>query len=279
MCCNYSSTMFSVQNELLAISEAELTTRLLPLMLAPSQRSLYERPRLSGSNGFDYTAYCLSCYTQPEGVLVLPIKGMMSRNSSYYNEQGNDMLMAMLERAAKDDHIKGVVFDNYSGGGTVDSTKTLADAIAKFPKPTATATAFCCSAAYWAASATNRIFVEPQSATELGSIGTIYFRIGQKGALEAAGYSIDVMRSGGAPDKALDNGFEDLTQEVRATIQAKLDVSAREFVAGVKLNRVGKLRSEGVFTGKTYGVNEAIGLGLADQKGTLSDAIKWVLKQ
>ena len=271
--------MFSVQNEILALSEAELVTRLLPAMQAQHQRALFERPQLLAGSDFDLPTYILSYYTSQEGIAVLPIKGMMSRNYTYFNEQSNSMLMMMLERASKNDSIKGVVFDIYSGGGTVDSTKALADAIANFPKPTATATAFCCSAAYWAASATNQIFIEPQSATEVGSIGTIYFRIGQKGAIEAVGNSIDVMRSIGATKKAMDNPFEDLTDEVRAVIQGKLDISAKEFQTGVKLGRVGKLSSDEIFTGNTYGVRDALRLGLADQKGTLADAINWLKKQ
>ncbi len=269
--------LFSPQNEILALSETELYARILPSLLR-NEQAYFARPEQK-AGGFDFIGYALQYYTADNEVAILPLKGMMSRGYNGYNEQSNSMLIDLLNKAAQTDSIKGVVLDIHSGGGSVDSTKALADTIAKFPKPIATATAFCCSAAYWAASASDQIFMENQSASELGSLGTIYFRFGQKGAIEAGGGTVEVLRSSKAVDKAKDNPFEDLDETTRAAIQQKLDASETELHTAVKLGRVGTITSEEIFTGKTYGVGAALRLGLADQKGTLADAVKWVKKQ
>ena len=85
---------------------------------------------------------------------------------------------------------------------------------------------------------------------------------------------VTIFRATGSEDKALINGIEPLTDELKAEIQTDLNACRKVFLGYVKRGRAGKLKSDEVFTGKMYKKNDAIKLGLVDKVGTLSDALK-----
>lgn len=266
---NNAAMLFNAQQEILAILESQIFVE--PQRHAAQESYARFEAKISGT---DFIGAIIPYFTKSE-ILVLPIAGAMSRNNIGSGFFGNAMLTEMIVRAAEMPEIKGLVLDVYSGGGTVDSTKALSVAVANFPKPSATATAFACSAAYWAISGSDLIFMEDQSASEVGSLGTIYYRAKKQPDVT----TVEIMRSKKAVDKAKDNPFEDLDEATRADIQRRLDASEAELHGAVRLNRVGRIKSDEIFTGKTYGMADAIRLGLADRKGTLANAVAWVRKQ
>lgn len=224
-----------------------------------------------------WNEYFIRYYSPDKSVLVLPIEGEMSRNS-YWN-WGNEFLMRQLNAAAQDPEIKGAVLRFYTPGGTADSTPAFAQTVANFRKvkPILAQTGFCYSAGYFVASQCNEIYVEDQAAGGVGSIGTLLIRENYAEWLEAQKIEMEIMRAEGSEDKALVNWIEKLSEQARGQLQASLNACQREFVGFVKRGRAGKIKSDEVFTGKTYNATEAISMGLADAKGDLFTAVKRVL--
>ncbi|MDR6195918.1 S49 family peptidase [Siphonobacter sp. SORGH_AS_0500] len=272
---------FSGPTSILAIEEAYFTNILFPqLSQGGALSKAYEVPTLAGIKaGPDYTMAYLDYYRVPneQGVVVLPLKGAMSRNSSWYNAYGNAFLTALIQRAAKEASIKGIVIDAFTPGGTVDSTAALADAIYKFPKPIVGQSAFVASAGVWALAGCDLMLLEKQSTTEMGSIGTLCFHTDLRKKAEQAGEQITIFRAKGSPDKLKQNAYEELQEDTIIEIQQRLDASQKEFVAAVRRGRGSKVTSNEVFTGKMYSAADAIRLGLADGYGTLADAVQRVL--
>lgn len=225
-----------------------------------------------------WNEYLTKYYSPEPNVLVLPVQGAMSR-SSYWGF-GNEFFIRQLQAAAQDADYKGVVLSMDSPGGTADSTPAFAQAVAEFKKvkPIVTSTAYCASAAYYVASQSSEIQIEDQAASSMGSIGTLLIYENYTKYLEQQGISMEIMRAKGSEDKARVNWIEELTPESRADLQSMLDACQKEFAGAVKRGRAGKITSDEVFTGKMYGANDAIKLGLADRKGNLATAVKRVLE-
>lgn len=269
---------------ILAIEEAYFQNILFPQLSQNNYQALpkaYEVPTLEGmkAGSFDYAKAYLDFYRIPDeqGVAVLPLKGAMSRASSWYNAWGNDFLAAMINKAAKESSIAGLVIEAFTSGGTVDSTSNLANAIYNFPKPIVAYSAYVASAGVWAISGADEIILEKQSTTGIGSIGTLCFHTDLRKKAEQAGEAISIFRAKGSPDKLKQNAYEELTDDVIIEIQQRLDASQKEFVAAVRRGRGAKITSNEAFTGKMYSGDEGIRLGLADRFGTLDDAVQRVL--
>lgn len=222
--------------------------------------------------------YLTSQYSVDKSVLVIPVHGEMSR-SGYWGF-GNDFYMRQLYAAAKDPDYKGAVLNFDTPGGTADSAGAFAQAVADFKKskPILAQTAYCASAGVLVASQTNEIMIEDQAASSMGSIGTLLIYENYTEYLKQQGISMEIMRAKGSEDKARVNWIEELTPEARAGLQALLDACQKEFVGFVKRGRAGKITSDEVYTGKMYNAADAIKLGLADSKGSLSDAVGRVLE-
>ncbi len=232
------------------------------------------------SNGsFDlalaYVEYFTEKFSSRPDVAVIPIIGEMSRYS--YWSYGNEFLMQCLDKIAESEQYKGVFLKVDTGGGTADSCNIFADCVANFPKPIVAQTNFCCSAGYFIASQCDEIIVEPQAATQIGSLGSIWFYQNYMGYLEKEGITIKMIRAEQTPDKARINPYEELTPELEAEMQQKTTAACKEFHGYVKRGRAGKITSDEVFTGKTYSAQEALKLGLADRTGTMKDAINRVI--
>ncbi|WP_149242589.1 S49 family peptidase [Dyadobacter sp. 32] len=225
-----------------------------------------------------YNDWFTETHSTDKSVLVLPIEGEMSRGGGWYG-YGNDFLIRQLNAAATDTDYKGAVLKANTPGGTADSTPAFAEAVANFRKvkPVVTHTAYCASAGYYVASQSDEIIMEDQAASQIGSIGTLLIYENYKKYLEQEGIDIQIMRAKGSEDKARVNWIEELTPEARAGLQAMLDACQKEFAGAVKRGRAGKITSNEVLTGKMYGVNDALKLGLIDAKGDLASAVKRVI--
>ncbi|MEZ0607865.1 S49 family peptidase [Fibrella sp. WM1] len=212
-------------------------------------------------------------FRTPEGVGILSINGAMSRSGELCS-YGNETLMAWAGILGRDEHTRAVLLRVNSPGGTVDSTKAFADAIqaVNAVKPVVTWTPFAASAAYFVASQSREIWVEDQQVGGVGSIGVLMVLTNQSKALEKQGIEVEIMRAEGSHQKALVNGIEPIADPTRAELQATLNACRSEFVGYVRRGRVGKIKSDEVFTGKMYTASQAVQLGLADRKGSFQQA-------
>lgn len=216
-------------------------------------------------------------FRHPSGVGVVPISGAMSREGEYCG-YGNEQLASFIDILNRDDDTAAIVLKINSGGGTVDSTKMLAETVKNCTKPVVAWTPYCASAAYFVASQADEIIMENQSVSEVGSIGVLMIHVDQSAALEKQGYKVQIIRADGSEDKARFNGIEPLDEGVLSEQMQVLKAARTEFVGYVRRGRVGKIKSDEVFSGKMYTIKDAIRLGLADRTGSLGDAIKRALQ-
>jgi ClpP class serine protease len=206
-------------------------------------------------------------------VAVIPLTGTMSRFGMC--GMGNEFLVSVLNAAANEPAVKAVVFKGHTPGGTVDSIEMLANAVKTFPKPIVGFVAgMVLSAGYFFFSQMDVIVMEDSVVATIGSIGVLMVHVDQSAAMEKAGLKVTIFRADDSVDKAKVNGIEPLTDELISGIQTSLNQSMSRFKGYVRRGRIGKLKSDEVFTGKEYKNKEGVDLGLADRIGSLEDAIK-----
>lgn len=204
-------------------------------------------------------------------ILELSINGYISPYAiNYYTR--------VLELATRAQDVKGVLMEIKTAGGMVDQLVAFADFLYKYVKPIVTHTSYCCSAGYWIASQTNEIHAEPQSSTEIGSIGTIYIHYDQSGMYEKQGTKVHIFRSDGSTRKAVPNSFEPLDQQSADRFQARVTAANVEFKSYVRRGRGMRIKSDIIWEGDTFDADGAVAVGLADRKGTYAQALERVIK-
>jgi protease-4 len=220
-----------------------------------------------------------SANTSGSKVAVIPIQGTVQKRGGYCS-LGTKDLVAQLNAANRDPEIAAIVLDIDSPGGQVDGTEELAQAVALSGKPVvAYIDGLGASAAYWIASQAASIFINSASTAYAGSLGVLCMNVYQGAFLEKQGYKVEILRSTRAVDKARMNSVEEMSPEVRASVQADLDQVGETFINSVEKGRAGKLSTkEDVFTGKVYRGAEAKKHGLVDAIGSLQDAVNHAAK-
>jgi len=204
-------------------------------------------------------------------IFEFSIDGFISPSSiNYYTR--------ILEIANRASDIKGVLLEIKTAGGMVDQLVAFADFLYKYPKPIVTHTSYCCSAGCWIASQTNEIIAEPQSSTEIGSIGIIYVHYDQSAMYEKQGIKVIVFRSEGSTRKGVPNSYEPLDPESAARFQARVNAANVEFKSYVRRGRGMRLKSDAVWTGDTFDADASVAVGLADRKGTYAQALQRVIQ-
>ncbi|WP_071501688.1 S49 family peptidase [Arsenicibacter rosenii] len=244
-----------------------------PLMASAEQQA---------ASGFTWEGYYANAFSigKAKDVVVIPVQGTMSRGWTWDNYFSNEFMMSMLAHIAEDESKKGVIMRYNTGGGSVDSTDEFAAAVRAFNqvKPSVGLINYCASAGFWVGSQNKELVMMPNSVSRVGSIGTIYIHTNIKKALDQQGYDVQIFRSTGSSDKARINPIEELDPELEQEIQRDLDSSNKAFKSEVRRGRGAKITSDEIYTGKMYGVDGAIQLGLADAKGDLPYAYNRVLQ-
>lgn len=181
---------------------------------------------------------------------------------------------AQFRTAVNDPNVSAIVIDVDSPGGSVAGVDEMAGEVyrARGAKPiVAVANHMAASAAYWLASSADRLIVAPSG--EVGSIGVFAAHIDYSKALDEQGVKPTLISAGKYKTEA--NPYEPLTDEARAAIQARVDDYYGMFVKTVARGRgvsVDDVRG-GFGEGRMVGAREAVKFGMADEVGTLADAI------
>lgn len=158
------------------------------------------------------------------GVAVISVDGLLAKRTEYSwfsrLTLGYADIRAAIENALSDSKVRAIMLDIDSPGGAVAGCQELADFIAAAAKqkPMAAYTSsMACSAAYWLASATGRVFCTETA--QVGSIGVVMTMYDRTKANEKWGIKVHVISSGAF--KAAGHPDLGLTDQDRAYFQAQ----------------------------------------------------------
>lgn len=226
----------------------------------------------SNRNGED------KAYKIVDGVAVIPISGPLSKRMSFLTwimgGRTFGQLSDMIYQAVDDPEVDAIVLNVDSPGGTVSGTDAFSEAIAAaaaFKPVIAFANGCMCSAAYWASSAASIVITERTAA--IGSIGVIMVHADFSKMDDRDGVKYTVLTAG--KYKSVGNGYNPLSDDDKAIIQAELDALYTIFVDAVAANRgvsADKVRNT-MAEGRVFIGSDAVDAGLADKTGNLQTAI------
>lgn len=219
-----------------------------------------------------------------DGVAIIEINGPLAKNLDAWDRRVLgmsdylDVQMAVKEAMA-DDAVVGIVAAIDSPGGTVNGLEETASAIfeARGEKPIAAfSSGMMTSAAYRIGAAADKVFIGKTA--EAGSIGVLMIHTDFSRLEERIGVKTTYLTAG--KYKALGNPSEPLSENARSEFQGWLDQLYTEFVETVALYRdVESEKALAMADGRVFIGERAVGVGLADEVGSVQSAIAWVLSQ
>lgn len=214
------------------------------------------------------------------GIAVVPIVGMIVPKASSIgmSMQGTSMELLqnrLFELRANDD-VKGVILRVHSGGGSVLGVPEAAQAIrdlAKVKPVHASIDMFAASAAYWLASAADKIYISESGIA--GSIGVFAILANQAAKLKKDGIEVRVVRRGAFKHRPNTiEGFEGEEMEASiAKVDAGVDRVYNAFISAISTNlNITMSEAKELATGEVFDGKEALEKGLATEEGTFRDA-------
>lgn len=213
-------------------------------------------------------------FAYADGVAIIPIHGLllnrMSWSCSYAT--GYNFVRSQRRDAVADDDVKLIVYDVNSPGGLASGCAELAREIfdGRSEKPSLSVVdARCYSAAYFLASAADRIVVTPSGG--VGSIGCVAMHVDYSDMLSADGVKITFIIAG--DEKVDGNPYERLSRRARASIQRDVDYHRGLFVEAVARHRDTSEDEILATEARCYLPPEALDLGLIDAVETPAEAV------
>lgn len=209
-----------------------------------------------------------------DGVAVIPVSGIITPRDDLFTilfgGTSLDRLARDFQAATDDPNVRAILFDIDSPGGVAVGPAEMSEIIRKCQKPVWSYVGRnCCSAAYWLASATNKILCHRSSL--LGSIGVVS-TIPVQETPDAEGYKhIEIVSSNAKnkrPDPRTSEGIE--------TIRAELDALESEFISAVASYRnlpEDTIKQDFGQGGVLMG-DKAVATGMADKLSTYENTIK-----
>jgi len=211
-----------------------------------------------------------------DGVAVINVYGPIFPHADIFTDISGatsvETLGLRFGEALNAPDVKGIVLNVDSPGGNIVGINEFANTIynARGKKPIVAYTGgYCASAAYWIASAADKIVADDTAF--LGSIGVVAAWTDESEARKKQGIIDYEVVSSQSPDKRQDPN----SAEGRAKLQAELDALADIFLNSVARNRSSKPK----YVGEKYGkggiliTEEAIRVGMADEVGSLEGVI------
>lgn len=212
-------------------------------------------------------------------IAVIPLWGAIAQRGDLFMALfGGTNLQAVAGRfraAMAEPAVKAIVFDVSSPGGAVYGVPEFAREVreARGSKPiVAVANSKMASAAYWIASAADRIVATPSA--ELGSIGVYLMHLDRSKADELAGESYTVVSAGDLKTDA--TGHEPLSDEGKDAMQALVDDFYGMFVGDVAKGRgvSPDVVRKSYGRGATMSAAAAKAAGMVDRVATLDDVLR-----
>ncbi len=205
-------------------------------------------------------------YFVDNGIAMIPIFGAMMKNCGYPDQSE---LRALVARAAGDSSINGVMLIIDSPGGTVSGTEDLASAIEGLEKPCYSYIEdLGASAAYWTASASDKIF---SNRAIVGSIGVISELVDASKYYKEQGIEIHQIVTGDF--KGVGDESQPATPEKLDYLQHQIDAMGEVFFASVAKNRGMSAKSIRDMQAKVFLGQEAVDAGLVDKMCSFNEAM------
>jgi protease IV len=186
-----------------------------------------------------------------------------------------------LEKAGKDDRIKGLLLIINSPGGTVTGSDIVYREIKDYKakkgvKVAAYMLGTAASGAYYISQAADRLIASPTAVT--GSIGVILLNLNLSGLMEKIGVSDTSVKTGALKDAG--SPFRKPCKEDQQYLQGIADGMFARFCQVIEENRPGLRLSEKpqLTDGRIFTAQQALDNGLVDQIGYLNDAVDWIKK-
>ena len=207
---------------------------------------------------------------------VISIRGEISSDS----ENNAEQLLPALRSAMEDESAQALVLQIDSPGGSPVQAGLVYDEIRRLrelhDKPVyAVVEDTCASAAYYIASAADKIYVN--KASVVGSIGVLMDGFGFTGSLEKLGIERRLLTAGG--NKGFLDPFSPMSDAQRQHAQTLLDQIHRQFIAAVKQGRGERLKETAdTFSGLFWTGEQAVDMGLADSLGSVNGVAREVVK-
>jgi protease-4 len=183
-----------------------------------------------------------------------------------------------LQKAEKDESVKGIVVKINSPGGTVTATDTIYHELTEYKERTgarivACVTGLAASGGYYVASAADEIIAHPTSVT--GNIGVIALKFNVDQLFSKVGIQTETVKS--ADKKDMWSPFRPSTPEEKEIIQAVINTFHNRFVRVVHAGRRSLLSQEEIeelADGRIFTAEQALAAKLIDKIGYLNDAVK-----
>lgn len=203
-----------------------------------------------------------------DAVAVIELDGTIQYDGTACSPEG---LKDLLDEAEESPYVKAIVLRVNSGGGTATAGEEMTEYLKQCSLPVVVSSAATnASAAYEISSQADYIFVG--NSTLIGSIGTIIQFTDMSGLYDMLGINVEDIASAGSKDAG--SGTRPLTDEERAHYQQIVNDINEVFLRnvaegrGMDIEQVRALATGLVFSGST-----AVENGLADEVGTLEDAL------
>lgn len=235
------------------------------------------KPILQSVFGLDCDKYAAA----PQGsTAIIPICGTMIKYGTWCSYGAED-IASVIRQASTSKNISSIVLAIDSGGGACDSVAVLVQAIEETKaagKPVIACCDMAASAAYWVATACDRIIADNNISSSFGSIGVMCSFADVRPVYEKMGYVFHEIYADQSGDKnesfnlALKGEYDKIRKE-------SLNPLAIQFQETVRTNRPGlDTDIPGILSGRMFYAKEAVEYGLIDEIGTLSRAVN-VAKQ
>lgn len=211
-------------------------------------------------------------------IAVIPLHGVVQQRGDWLSELFGDTSLdsfgMMFDAAVSDPKVKSILLHIDSPGGSVYGVPETAAKVyaARGSKPIiALASSMAASAAYFIASAADRLYVTPSG--EVGSIGVYSLHMDYSESLNQDGIKVTITKAG--KYKAEGSPYEPLSKEAAAYEQQQVDSIYTDFVDAVAKHRgttAGKVKAD-FGQGRTVQAREAVQLGMADKVATFEQVV------
>ena len=209
-----------------------------------------------------------------DGIATLLISGHMTKGDSKYGGTNSVRVRQASRMVNSDEEVGGVMIVIDSPGGSVAGTEALGDDIAAITKPKHSFIEdLGASAAYWAASQTEHITVNPTG--EVGSIGTLAIIDDESKKYEAEGIKTHII-STGEYKGALVPGVE-ITENAIGVVREIVGAMNDRFLQAVSRGRNMSMKDvQAIATGRTWVGQDAKARGLVDAVGSADQAYDYL---